>query len=320
MIVDQILQEGGDRVLFIAKLKPDKELAQILLEYSVLPGLDHKAILKRYEKEFNEYEHYIVLLSDNNMTKEEIVSKKADMYGKLVDYIRKNSLKIWLHILFMEDLKRISMDSRFVLLEWIADGECLYDKGLYEVLKVVNTHKNIVLNMLGEVTVAYVLAGSHAKGTAVESSDIDVYIIIDDTTARYITTPEIKVHMTNIMLDTALRAMLLTGTQKHIHPLVYTLTEFWLALAECNPIIITLLRDGIALFDRGVFVVWKRLLIKGMFKPSKEAAESYLNIATETLEEIKDKLKMMFMNELSLVFITAAQAVIMDAGLMPYLA
>jgi len=114
-----------------------------------------------------------------------------------------------------------------------------------------------------------------------------------------------------------MKAMMITQSKKILHPQVYTLTEFWLAMSEANPVIITFLRDGLALYDRGTFIAWKQLLIKGIIKPSREAAEKYLNMAENSIKEVENKLKTMLMEDIALSMVTAAQAALMNYGLLP---
>ncbi|MGB9674969.1 MAG: hypothetical protein ACPLX8_02425, partial [Nanopusillaceae archaeon] len=79
--------------------------------------------------------------------------------------------------------------------------------------------------------------------------------------------------------------------------------------------------DGIALYDRGMFIAWKQLLLKGIIKPSEEAANKYIQSAESGIKNAKEKLKntinTLIIEDVALSMLTAAQAVIMDYGLLP---
>jgi hypothetical protein len=213
------------------------------------------------------------------------------------------------------------MDSRFELLDLLSIGNVIYDKGIFEIFRLTNVHKKLVIDILQRYVVAYVLAGSQVKGRSVESSDVDIYVVIDDTDVKQHTFEELKIKLMDLILNKAMEAKILVNSKKDLHPQVYTLTEFWLAMSESNPVIITFLRDGIPLYDRGMFIAWKQLLLKGIIKPSQEAANKYMTAAENALKEARNKLKNIINNliieDLAVAMVTSAQAVIMDSGLLP---
>jgi len=213
------------------------------------------------------------------------------------------------------------MDSRFELLDLLSIGNVIYDKGIFEIFRLTNVHKKLVIDILQKYVVAYVLAGSQVKGRSVESSDVDIYVVIDDTDVKQHTFEELKIKLMDLILNKAMEAKILVNSKKDLHPQVYTLTEFWLAMSESNPVIITFLRDGIPLYDRGMFIAWKQLLLKGIIKPSQEAANKYMTAAENALKEARNKLKNIINNliieDLAVAMVTSAQAVIMDSGLLP---
>jgi mannose/fructose/N-acetylgalactosamine-specific phosphotransferase system component IIB len=49
----------------------------------------------------------------------------------------------------------------------------------------------------------------------------------------------------------------------------YLLTEFWEYVRDANPVIFTLLRDGVPLIDKGLFAPWRLLLRMGRIKPTR---------------------------------------------------
>jgi len=322
---EEILKSNiGERILSVLELpslaedKEFEEISEKLLIYSVLPEIDLEALKNKFSKEIKNYKHVIVFLQDWDL--ENFVDKlklKANGYSIMLDIIKKNNYQIWLHILLMEDIKNISMDSQFILFDALLKAKVLYDKGLYEIFKLTILHKQLLLDIFGKYVVAYVLAGSYVKGKATSTSDVDVYVVIDDTDVKLHTFIELKQKLYAKITEEAMRAMILTQSKKVLHPQIYTLTEFWYALSESNPVIITFLRDGIALYDRGMYIAWKLLLLKGIIKPSKEAAEKYLSLAEATINDAENKIRDILIQDIAVSMITAAQAALMNYGILP---
>ncbi|MFP3284375.1 MAG: hypothetical protein RXO65_02940, partial [Candidatus Nanopusillus acidilobi] len=321
---DDILNsEYKDRVIGIMEFKEKNENIMNLLKeltyYSSIMASED--LLEKYKREIEVYKHWIIILSDFDLNPEEKIKLKASFLEKYLQKIKNEKLDIWLHVLLIEDIKSIAMDSRFELLDLLTIGNVIYDKGIFEIFRLTSVHKKLIIDILQRYVVAYVLAGSQVKGKSVESSDVDVYVVIDDTDVKQHTFEELKIKLMDLILNKAMEAKILVNSNKELHPQVYTLTEFWLAMSESNPVIITFLRDGIPLYDRGMFIAWKQLLLKGILKPSQEAANKYITAAENALKEARNKLKNMINNliveDLAVAMVTSAQAVIMDAGLLP---
>jgi len=321
---DDILNsEYKDRIIGIIEFKEKKDnilnLLKELIYYSSI--IVREDLFEKYKREIEVYKHWVIILSDFDLNSEEKIKLKASFLEKYLQKIKNEKLDIWLHVLLIEDIKNIAMDSRFELLDLLAIGNAIYDKGIFEIFKLTSIHKKLIIDILQRYVVAYVLAGSQVKGKSIESSDIDVYVVIDDTDVKQHTFEELKIKLMDLIISKAMEVKILVNSNKELHPQVYTLTEFWLAMSESNPVIITFLRDGIPLYDRGMFIAWKQLLLKGIIKPSQEAANKYIIAAENTLKEARNKLKNMINNliveDLAVAMVTSAQAVIMDYGLLP---
>jgi uncharacterized protein (UPF0332 family)/predicted nucleotidyltransferase len=321
---DDILNsEYKDRIIGIMEFKEKKDnilnLLKELIYYSSI--IVREDLFEKYKREIEVYKHWVIILSDFDLNSEEKIKLKASFLEKYLQKIKNEKLDIWLHVLLIEDIKNIAMDSRFELLDLLAIGNAIYDRGIFEIFRLTSVHKKLIIDILQRYVVAYVLAGSQVKGRSVESSDVDVYVVIDDTDVKQHTFEELKIKLMDLIISKAMEAKILVNSNKELHPQVYTLTEFWLAMSESNPVIITFLRDGIPLYDRGMFIAWKQLLLKGIIKPSQEAANKYIIAAENALKEARNKLKNMINNliveDLAVAMVTSAQAVIMDYGLLP---
>ncbi|MFP3317193.1 MAG: hypothetical protein RXN79_02180 [Candidatus Nanopusillus sp.] len=321
---DDILNsEYKDRVIGIMEFKEKNENINNLLKELIYYGsiMVSDDLFEKYKREIEVYKHWIIILSDFDLSPEEKIKLKASFLEKYLQKIKNEKLDIWLDVLLIEDIKNIAMDSRFELLDLLSVGNIIYDKGIFEIFRLTSVHKKLIIDILQRYVVAYVLAGSQVKGSSVESSDVDIYVVIDDTDVKQHTFEELKIKLMDLIINKAMEAKILVNSNKELHPQVYTLTEFWLAMSESNPVIITFLRDGIPLYDRGMFISWKQLLLKGILKPSQEAANKYIIAAENALKDARNKLKNIINNliieDLAVAMVTSAQAVIMDSGLLP---
>ena len=321
---DDILNsEYKDRVIGIMEFKEKNENINNLLKELIYYGsiMVSDDLFEKYKREIEVYKHWIIILSDFDLSPEEKIKLKASFLEKYLQKIKNEKLDIWLDVLLIEDIKNIAMDSRFELLDLLSVGNIIYDKGIFEIFRLTSVHKKLIIDILQRYVVAYVLAGSQVKGRSVESSDVDIYVVIDDTDVKQHTFEELKIKLMDLIINKAMEAKILVNSNKELHPQVYTLTEFWLAMSESNPVIITFLRDGIPLYDRGMFISWKQLLLKGILKPSQEAANKYIIAAENALKDARNKLKNIINNliieDLAVAMVTSAQAVIMDSGLLP---
>jgi len=113
---------------------------------------------------------------------------------------------------------------------------------------------------------ATVLFGSSARKTS-SNGDIDVLVIVDDLTVRL--TPELTEAYTLIT------EKIVAETSNMLHITTLKLTAFWEYVRAGDPVIINMLRDGIALLDTGFFEPIQVLLKQGRIRPTKESVWSY---------------------------------------------
>ena len=184
-------------------------------------------------------------------------------------------------------------------------------------IKISEVHKNMVLKKFEKYIVSYVLAGSLVQGRATPQSDIDVFIVIDDTDVKKMTRVELKDKLRAIIIGMGMEAGEITGIKNKINIQVYILTDFWLSLREANPIIFTLLRDGVPFYDRGIFMPWKQLLKMGKIKPSQEAIDLFMHTGSQALKRVRFKLREIGMEDIFYAILTPSQAALMLYGIAP---
>src|SRR3989339_2213141 len=143
------------------------------------------------------------------------------------------------------------------------------------------------------------------------SNDIDVYVVVDDTDVKRMSRFELKDKLRAIIIGQGSEASRVTGVNKQFHVQTYILTDFWESVKDANPVIFTFLRDGVPLYDRGVFMPWKLLLKMGRIKPSSEAIDMFMATGDQMVQRIKFKLKDIGMEDTYYAILTPAQSALM---------
>src|SRR3989338_8090367 len=208
-------------------------------------------------------------------------------------------------------------DTKYDLLQLIALSAPIHDTGMLKAIKIEEIHKSMVLKKFEKYIVAYVLAGSLVEGKATSESDIDVFIVIDDTDVKKMTRAELKDKLRAIIIGMGLDAGDMTGIKNKLNIQVYILTDFWDSLREANPIIYTLLRDGVPFYDRGIFMPWKQLLRMGKIKPSPEAIDMFMHSGEQMIQRVKQRITEIGMEYTYYAILTPSQAAIMMHGVAP---
>jgi len=288
-----VLEKFEDYVMGIALLPPSKE-----------------------EKEKDKV-NVLVLVDDTDskkMTKEELKEKLSQIMGEMAQKIDKTLVP---QVVIISEVWQSCFDAKYDMLQLIAMGAPVYDKGMLAALKISEIHKNMVLKKFEKYIVSYVLAGSLVQGRATPESDIDVFIVIDDTDVKKMTRAELKDKLRAIIIGMGLDAGKMTGIENKLNIQVYILTDFWDYIKEASPVIFTFLRDGIPLYDRGVFMPWKQLLQMGRVKPSPESIDMFKSTGDQMIQRVKMKIKEIGMEDLFYAMLTPSQAALMMFGIPP---
>ncbi|MFH1439415.1 MAG: nucleotidyltransferase domain-containing protein [Candidatus Woesearchaeota archaeon] len=272
---------------------------------------------KEGEKPDTEKINVLVLVDDNDskkMSKQELKQKLHTIIDNMAQEIDKN---LYPQTVIFSELWQSCYDGKRDLLQMIALSAPIYDTGMLSAVKISEVHKNMVLKKFEKYIVTYVLSGSLVRGQATPTSDIDVFIVIDDTDVKRMTRAELKDKLRAIIIGMGIEAGEITGIKNKINIQVYILTDFWDSLKEANPIIFTLLRDGVPFFDRGIFMPWKQLLRMGKIKPSIEAIDMFMNSGEQMLKRVNFKIKEIGMEDTYYAILTPSQAALMLYGVPP---
>lgn len=270
------------------------------------------------KKDINPQEISVLVLIDDTdsqkMTKQELKDKLSDVIGKMGKEVDSN---INAQVLIYSELWQYCFDGKTEILQLIAAAAPVYDLGMLNAIKITEVHKAMVLKKFEKYIVSYVLAGSLVQGKATSTSDIDVFIVIDDTDVKKMTRIELKDRLRSIIIGMSLQAGEMTGVTNKLNIQTYILTDFWDSIKEANPVIFTFLRDGVPFYDRGIFMPWKQLLRMGKVKPSMEAIEMYLTSGEQMLDRTRFKLQEIGMEDTFWSILYPSQAALMLYGLAP---
>jgi len=261
--------------------------------------------------------HLLVLVDDSDskkMTKQELRNK---LFSIIDEMARKVDEKLLPNVVLLSELWQSCYDGKYDLLQLIALSAPIFDTGMLAAIKISELHRSMVLKKFEKYIVSYVLFGSLTRGEATPESDIDVAIIIDDTDVKKMTRAELKDKLRAIIIGMGIEAGTITGIQNKLNIQVYILTEFWDSVKEANPVIFTILRDGVPLYDRGMFMPWKQLLRMGRIKPSTEAIDMFMSSGEQMVTRVKGAMKDLIERDIYWATLTPSQAALMLYGIPP---
>src|SRR3989344_3859958 len=262
------------------------------------------------QKETEKYLHLLVIIPEEKFKEIKKVKKE------IVEILEKFEEKIWLHLLTPVDIWELCLDSKFDLVSAIAMSFPIHDKGFLGALRVAEIHKSLVLRKFERYVVSYVIAGSLVRGEAVKTSDVDVFVVINDTDVKRMPRLELKEKLRSIIYQYIGEASALAGVKNVLNVQVYLLTDFWESVKDAHPVIFTFIRDGVPLYDRGTFLPWKALLKMGKIKPSPEAVDNFMKYGEQNESLVKRRL-IDAMVDIYYGVITPMQALMMMAGHAP---
>lgn len=225
--------------------------------------------------------------------------------------------KVWLHLKTPVDIWNYCLDGKYDVVSAIGMSFPLYDKGFLGSLRVAEIHKSLVLRKFERYVVSYVITGSFVRGDSTKTSDVDVYCLVDDTDVKRMPRLELKEKLRSIIYSYIIEASELAGAKNKLNVQVYILTEFWESVKDAHPVIFTMLRDGVPLYDRGTFMPWKLLLKMGKLKPSPEAIDMFMSSGDKMSKTVKRMLTDLIIVDIYWGVITPSQALLMLYGLPP---
>ncbi|MBT7706091.1 nucleotidyltransferase domain-containing protein [archaeon] len=296
--------------------KKAREKFKFIEAISVVPTQANKIMEEDYE--VPEADRKKELIHVVTIIPEKQYKKLADIRLELIKIGRAVNEKIWLHVLTPIDVWNLGLDSKFDTFEAIAMSFPVYDKnGFLAGIRVSSVHKSLVLRKFEKYVTTYAIGGSFARGETVKTSDIDVFVIIDDTDVKRMGRIELLEKLRGITQSFVGEAMAIAGVKVDFNLQVWLLTDFWERVKDTEPVAFTFIRDGIPLYDRGSFLPWKSLLRMGRIKPSPEAIDMFMSQGEKYLEGVDRRIFDIVMHDIYWGVMQPTQGLLMLYGLAP---
>lgn len=179
-----------------------------------------------------------------------------------------------------------------------------------ERINILKKFTKELLKKYGPIVRSVVLFGSTAREEWKGKSDIDVFVIIDDTRQKITPMAKDKIDAEMVKISKDIHSQL--SVQQP-----YLLTEFWNMVRLGHPIVFNFIREGVPIYDKDTFLPIKRLLQMGEIKPSKEAVEKYIERAPKRIKRVENAKIYMVVEDCYYAMMESAQAVLMFLGETP---
>jgi len=324
--------ESGEMKKEVDKKKKDLEKLKnsILKKYKFIQAISlipPQALKEFIEEEFGEEvaqdgkEEYEKLKQKNHVfvvVPEEKYKEIPKIKEEIVKIVEAEKQEVWVYVKTPVDIWELCFDSKFEMVEAISMSYPLHDDGLLAGLRVSAIHKSLVLQKFDKYVVSYVLAGSIVRGDVTKTSDVDAFLIINDTDVKRMPRLELKERLRGMIYQYISEASSLAGVESNVLNIqIYLLTEFWEAVKDAQPVMFTFIRDGVPIYDKGTFMPWKALLKMGKLKPSPEAIDMFMSMGDNTVKRAKKALLDIVIHDLYWSVLTPAQAMFMLNGSPP---
>jgi uncharacterized protein (UPF0332 family)/predicted nucleotidyltransferase len=179
-------------------------------------------------------------------------------------------------------------------------------------LKSSEEFKNKLLDMFKGYIKAVVVWGSVTRGDYTGKSDVDIYIIFDDTKLPLKKFDEIREKVDKDIYTLA------SSIDPRLHPQpTLALTEFIKGIRYTHPLFFNIIREGYAIYDTGFFIPMRKLLEWGEFPITPEAAHQRIDSVPGRIKRVMNVKLYMIAEDLYYAMLDAAQAVLMYIGVGP---
>ena len=310
---DKVKKELEKLKSFIVKKYPFTQAISILPPQSIKEFIEEETdnLTKEQIEKLQKKVHINIIVPEDKE------KKIPEMKKEIVSQIEKSKQDLWIYIRTPSEIWEICTDQKFELYAAIAMSFPLYDKGLLGAMRVAEIHKSLVLQKFEKYVVSYVMAGSLIRGEATKDSDVDVFVIINDTDVKRMPRLELKERLRSIIYQYVGEASALAGVHNKLEPQIALLTDFWEGVKDAQPVFFTVIRDGVPIYDRGTFMPWKALLKMGKLKPSPEAIDMFMSMGDGVIPRSKRTLLSEIFVNIFWGITTPAQALLMLNGCPP---
>ena len=129
-----------------------------------------------------------------------------------------------------------------------------------ELMAKVVRFTNEARKQYSDLIKSVLIFGSAVRGDATKGSDVDLFVILDDTATK----SSEDLQRINSHLH------LMANELKDLHVQTHTLTEFWQWIKVGSPELVNFLRYGLVIYDTGFIKPVQRMLNMGLIPPSEE--------------------------------------------------
>lgn len=179
-------------------------------------------------------------------------------------------------------------------------------------LKSVEKFKAEVLKLFKDYVKSIIVWGSITRGDYHGKSDVDIYVIFDDTKFSLKKFGEIRSKINNDIYKIA------SSIDPRLHPQpIVALTEFIKGIRYTHPLFFNIVREGYAVYDTGFFIPMRKLLEWGEFPVTTEAAHLRMDSVPKRIQRVKNVKLYIIAEDLYYAMLDAAQAVLMFVGVGP---
>ncbi len=162
------------------------------------------------------------------------------------------------------------------ILDNLLNGVPAGDFAFLNTLRMADAHCRLILEKFERYVVCYAIAGSFVRGTQRIDSDVDVWMVIDDSDLRTMSRVELREKLREISDGFREKVRREFAHARVLNVQTYILSSFWISLQAADPIILSLIRDGVPIYDRGLFNAWARLLRDGYLRSTRESLDGQL--------------------------------------------
>ncbi len=172
--------------------------------------------------------------------------------------------------------------------------------------------KDKLLQLFKGYIKSIIVWGSITRGDYTGKSDVDVYIIFDDTKFPLKKFDEIRDKIDRDVYNAAAQI------DPRLHPQpVIALTEFMRGMRTTHPLFFNIVREGYAIYDTGYFIPMRKMLEMGEFPATEEAAQIRMEAVPKRIARVKNVKLYVIAEDLYFSLMDAAQAALMYIGVNP---
>lgn len=219
----------------------------------------------------------ILVFQTNDLLREE----REGMRAGILSMLRSHNFRRHAEIYGMREVWDAVRGADSSVLDLLLAGVPACDFAFLDTLRLAQEHCRLIREECERHLICYTMAGSFVRGTHRIDSDVDVWMVIDDSDLRSMS----RAKLLEISEDLADKIRRDLAQPRKLHGQVYTLSSLWMSLQAAEPVIVSLIRDGVPLYDRGFFYAWARLLRDGYLRSTRES----LDVQLEVVEDLHTK-------------------------------